>query len=62
MGSYAPLGGKALELEDPNGSDFTIGAVDHSGEMGNFFVGQMTGLCMYNRAHTPAEIFALAQK
>ena len=30
--------------------DFTVGAVNRSGEMGNFFVGQISGIAVYNRA------------
>lgn len=41
------------------GSDFTVGAVHRSGEMGNFFTGLIGGLAIYNRALTAAEIFAL---
>ncbi|MBC2600487.1 LamG domain-containing protein [Puniceicoccus vermicola] len=43
------------------GSDFTVGAVDRSGEIGNFFSGEMAGLAVYRRALSPAEIFALSQ-
>jgi hypothetical protein len=46
----------------PNGSDFTVGAVHRSGEMGNFFCGKIAALAVYRRALTPAEMFALAQK
>jgi len=46
----------------PNGSDFTVGAVHRSGEMGNFFCGKIAALAVYQRALTPAEMFALAQK
>jgi hypothetical protein len=45
----------------PNGSDFTVGAVDRSGEIGNFFCGAIAGLAVYRRALSPAEIYALAQ-
>jgi hypothetical protein len=45
----------------PNGSDFTVGAVDRSGEIGNFFCGAIAGLAVYQRALSPAEIYALAQ-
>ena len=38
------------------GSDFTIGAVDRSGEMGNFFVGQISGIAVFNRALETDEI------
>ena len=41
-------------------SDFTVGAVDRSGEMGNFFVGKIGGLAVYNRALTPKEMEYLA--
>jgi hypothetical protein len=44
-----------------NGSDFTVGAVNRSGEMGNFFHGEIAGLACYERALSPAEIFALAK-
>lgn len=42
------------------GSDFTVGAVDRGGSIGNFFVGKIAGLAAYHRALTPAEIFALS--
>ena len=35
--------------------DFTVGAVDREGEIGNFFTGRIGGLAMYNRALSPAE-------
>jgi hypothetical protein len=38
------------------GSDFTVGAVHRSNEMGNFFVGQLGGLAVFNRALTEKEI------
>ncbi|MFW6599478.1 LamG-like jellyroll fold domain-containing protein [Propionibacteriaceae bacterium Y2011] len=44
----------------PNGSDFTVGAVDRSGEIGNFFTGLLGGLAVYDRVLTPAEMFTLA--
>lgn len=44
-----------------NGSDFTVGAVHRSGEMGNFFCGKIAALAVYRRALTPAEMFAFAQ-
>lgn len=43
------------------GSDFTVGAVNHSGKIGNFFKGCIAGLAAYNRALTPAEILALSK-
>lgn len=43
-----------------DGADFTVGAVDRSGEMGNFFVGQIGGLAVYNRALTLDEMTYLA--
>jgi len=33
-----------------DGSDFTVGAVDRSGQMGNWFVGTLGGLAVYRRA------------
>lgn len=44
-----------------NGSDFTLGAVDRSGVIGNFFTGKIAGIAVYHRALTPAEIFTLSQ-
>jgi len=45
-----------------NGSDFTVGAVLlHSG-MGNFFLGQIGGLAVFNRALTADELSGLALK
>lgn len=44
----------------PQGSDFTVGAVHRSGEMGNFFAGLLGGLAVFDRALSPAEIWALA--
>jgi len=41
------------------GSDFTVGAVDRSGEMGNFFTGLLGGLAVFERALSPAEMWAL---
>ena len=38
------------------GGDFTVGAVDRLGEMGNFFVGQLGGLAVFDRALTAEEI------
>jgi hypothetical protein len=43
------------------GSDFTVGAVDRSHEIGNFFTGHIAGLAVYRRALGPAEIFALSR-
>lgn len=45
----------------PSGSDFTVGAVHRHGEPGNFFVGHMAGLAVYDRVLSPAEMWALAQ-
>jgi len=38
------------------GSDFTVAAVHRLGEMGNNFVGKISGLSIYDRALTPKEI------
>jgi hypothetical protein len=42
------------------GSDFTIGAVNRGGEMGNWFQGQLGGLAVYGLALTDAEMAELA--
>jgi hypothetical protein len=39
-----------------DGSDFTVAAVHRSNEMGNDFVGQISGLAVFNRALKPEEI------
>jgi hypothetical protein len=54
-----PLAG-GLHDGGVNGSDFTVGAVDRSGEPGNFFCGKIAALAVYGRALTPAEMAALA--
>jgi hypothetical protein len=41
------------------GSDFTVGAVHRLGEMGNFFVGQMAALAVFNKALTAEELLNL---
>jgi len=56
---YSMAGG--LYDGGPGGSDFTVGGVDRSGEIGNFFCGALAGLAVYERALSPAEIYALAQ-
>jgi hypothetical protein len=43
-----------------NGSDFTVGAVDRHGQIGNFFAGHLGGLAVYSRALSPSALFALA--
>ncbi|MDA3961376.1 MAG: LamG domain-containing protein [Planctomycetota bacterium] len=53
-----PMGG-GLHDGGPKGSDFTVCAVDRSGEMGNFFAGLLGGLAVYDRALSPAEMWAL---
>ena len=58
LNPYPMAGG--LYNGGPNGSDFTVGAVDRSGEIGNFFTGDIAGLAVYNRALSPAEILALS--
>lgn len=59
LNPYSLAGG--LYDGGPAGSDFTVGAVDRGGEIGNFFCGWMAGLAVYRRALSPAELFALAQ-
>lgn len=58
LNPYSLAGG--LHDSGPNGSDFTVGAVDRSGEIGNFFSGWLAGLAVYSRALSPAEIYALS--
>lgn len=43
-----------------NGSDFTVGAVLLKRGMGNFFVGQIGGLAVFNRALSEEEIKSLS--
>src|SRR5690606_1521839 len=43
-----------------NGSDFTVGAVLLSRGMGNFFMGQIGGLAVFNRALNEEEINGLS--
>lgn len=50
----------------PNGlfhgnADFTVGAVDRHGEMGNFLDGTLGGLAIYARALTEDELLSLAK-
>lgn len=45
----------------PEGSDFTVGAVDRSGQMGNWFAGVLGGLAVYRRALNDAEVGLLSQ-
>jgi len=45
-----------------DGSDFTVGAVNRSGQTGNFFRGQIAALAVYARALTPAEMFVLSRQ
>jgi hypothetical protein len=46
----------------PQGSDFTVGAVDRSGVIGNFYTGLLGGLAVYDRVLTPAEMWALCRR
>lgn len=39
-----------------DGSDFTVGAVDRLGEMGNYFVGGIAYLAVFNKALTEQEL------
>jgi hypothetical protein len=39
-----------------DGADFTVGAVDRSGEMGNFYNGLLGGLAVFNRALSEEEL------
>lgn len=42
------------------GSDFTVGAVNRSGEIGNFYHGLLAGLAVFDRVLSPAEMWAIA--
>lgn len=42
-----------------DGADFTVGAVDRSGEIGNFYNGLLGGLAVFNRALSGDEIESL---
>lgn len=44
------------------GSDFTVGAVHRSNEMGNHFVGQIGGVAVFDRALTAEEIHLVHTK
>jgi hypothetical protein len=59
LNPYSLAGG--LHDGGPTGSDFTVGAVHRSGEMGNFFHGRLAALAVFRRALTPAEMYALAR-
>jgi hypothetical protein len=54
LNPYAYKGG--LYNGGPQGADFTVGAVDRSGEIGNWFTGLIGGLAVFNRAISTAEI------
>lgn len=60
LNPYSMAGG--LHDGGETGSDFTVGAVDRSGEIGNFFCGRLAALAVYDRALTPAEMHALCNK
>jgi hypothetical protein len=45
----------------PRESDFTVGAVDRGGDIGNFFAGLLGGLAVYSRSLSPAEMLRLAR-
>jgi len=59
LNPYSMAGG--LHNSGPSGSDFTVGGVDRSGEIGNFFCGRLAALAVYRRALTPAEMFAICR-
>ena len=44
------------------GADFTVGAVDRSNEIGNFFAGQIGMLSVYDRALSAKEMAAIYQE
>lgn len=43
-----------------DGADFTVGAVDRSGEPGNFYTGLLGGLAVFGRALSAEELNAMA--
>jgi hypothetical protein len=43
-----------------DGADFTVGAVDRSGEIGNYYAGRIGGLAVFRQALTEQEIAKLA--
>ena len=45
--------GRPLFPPAAGGADFTVGAVDRGGEMGNWFEGHLGGLAVYDRTLTP---------
>src|SRR5690606_8724164 len=45
-----------------DGADFTVGAVDRSGEIGNFYNGLLGGLAVFDRSMSAEEISLLHQK
>ncbi|MCZ7649147.1 MAG: LamG domain-containing protein [Planctomycetota bacterium] len=57
LNPYSYAGG--LHDGGAGGSDFTVGGVDRSGEMGNWFAGLLGGLGVWRRALSPAELRAL---
>jgi hypothetical protein len=56
---YAYGGGLFAGGDD--GADFTVGAVDRSNEMGNWFAGVLGGLAVFQRALTGEEMQSLAR-
>lgn len=50
----------SLHDAGPAGADFTVGAVHRGGEMGNWFVGRLGGLAVYDRALSDTQQAALA--
>ena len=59
LNPYSMAGG--LHDGGASGSDFTVGAVDRSGVIGNHFHGLLAGLAVYDRALSPGEFSALNQ-
>ncbi|NOU69421.1 LamG domain-containing protein [Paenibacillus sp. LMG 31461] len=54
--------GEELYDGGQNGSDFTVGAVHRSEEIGNFYTGLLGGLAVFNRALTQEEIAILSHR
>jgi hypothetical protein len=53
---------KGLYNGGPTGADFTVGAVNRSGEMGNFYAGLLGGLAVFNKALSEEEILLLTRR
>lgn len=53
---------KGLFDGELTGADFTVGGVNRSGQMGNFYAGLLGGLAVFNKALTDEEIRLMSLK